>query len=128
MKTLEQIKNEYKSQVLDGRDINRLSQFIPYDMLDSFGLELKEGITSEEWNKDVKEFTKENILIQLEKDVDFGFEKCNNERGISAALMYEVVKMWNWILEDGLEDFDNYGYYGRPMFVETAKKYGFEIR
>lgn len=126
MKTLEQISESYKSNTLDGRDLNRLAQFIPFNMLSSFGLKLKEGVTEEEWNKNVKEFTKENILIQLEKDVDFGFEKALNQRGISAGLMTDVVQMWNWILEEGLEDFDEYPMYGLPIFKATAIKYGFE--
>ena len=126
MKTLEQISESYKSNTLDGRDLNRLAQFIPFNMLSSFGLELKEGVTEEEWNKNVKEFTKENVLMQLEKDVDFGFEKALGQRGISAGLMVEVVQMWNWILEEGLEDFNEYPMYGLPIFKATAIKYGFE--
>ena len=126
MKTLEQISESYKSNTLDGRDLNRLAQFIPFNMLSSFGLELKEGVTEEEWNKNVKEFTKENVLMQLEKDVDFGFEKALGQRGISAGLMAEVVQMWNWILEEGLEDFNEYPMYGLPIFKATAIKYGFE--
>ena len=36
--------------------------------------------------------------------------------------------MWNWILEEGLEDWDddNYAMYGLPLFKATAVKYGFE--
>ena len=128
MKTLEQIKAEYKSQTLDGRDLNRLAKFIPFNMLADFGLELNEGVTEEDWNSELKEFTKENILIQLKKDVEFGFKKALNQRGISSSLMFEVVKMWNWILEEGLENWsdDNYAMYGLPLFKATAIKYGFE--
>lgn len=49
-----------------------------------------------------------------------------NKRGISAGLMYEVVSMWNWILEEGLENFDKYAQYGLPLFKATAEKYGFD--
>lgn len=128
MKTLEQIAGLYKSNCIDGRDLNRLCMFIPFDMLNLFGLEPKEGVTAEEWNKDVRPFTREEILKQLESDVDFGFEKALNQRGISSSLMFEVVKMWNWILEEGLEDWsdDNYAMYGLPLFKATAVKYGFD--
>lgn len=127
MKTLEQIAKEYKSETLDGRDLSRLSIFIPYNMLKDFGIEPKEEYDDEEiWNKHIKEFTRENILEQLKEDVDFGFEKALNKRGISSSLMYEVVRMWNWILEEGLEDFDSYAQYGLPLFKATAVKYGFE--
>ena len=123
MKTLQQVKEMYKSQTIDGRDLSRLVQFIPEEELKYFGLELKDEYVGT--HKHI-EFTKENVLIQLEKDVAFGFEKALNQRGISAGLMAEVVQMWNWILEEGLEDFDDYPMYGLPIFKATAVKYGFE--
>ena len=123
MKTLQQVKENYKSETIDGRDLKRLSQFIPEAELKDFGFEIKEEYIGT--YKHI-EFTKENILIQLEKDVAFGFEKALNRRGISASLMYEVVKMWNWILEEGLENFDDYPMYGLPLFKATALKYGFD--
>ena len=126
MKTLEQIK-DYKSQTIDGRDIHRLSEFIQESQLSDFGITLKEEFVGKHEHID---FTKQNILLQLENDVKFGFEKALNQRGISAGMMFEVVSMWNWILEDGLEDFDedNYAQYGLPLFKATAVKYGFENR
>lgn len=122
MKTLEQVKQHYKSDTLDGRDLHRLMQFIPENELYEFGLTLKEGYVGKHVHIP---FTKENILLQLEKDVAFGFKKALDQRGISASLMSEVVKMWNWILEEGLEDFDEYPMYGLPIFKATALKYGF---
>ncbi len=127
MKTLEYIAENYKSETIDGRDFHRLAQFIPFDMLPKFGIEPSdEWNDKEKWDANVKPFTRENILKQLESDVAFGFEKALNKRGISSGLMYEVVKMWNWILEEGLEDFDNYPMYGLPLFKATAVKYGFD--
>lgn len=124
MKTFEQIKS-YKSQAIDGRDMHRLMAFIPEPELHFFGITLKD-----EWiGKHTHiELNKENILIQLKKDVEFGFEKALNQRGISASCMFHVVKMWNWILEEGLENFDddNYAQYGLPLLKATALKYGFE--
>jgi len=126
MKTLEQIKEQYKSETLDGRDLHRLANFIPFNMLPFCGMEAKEGLTAEDWNVDVIPFNRENVINQLEKDVAFGFEKALNKRGISAGMMHEVVMMWNWILEEGLEDFDEYAQYGLPTFKATAVKYGFD--
>lgn len=123
MKTLEQIKAEYKSSTLDGRDLQRLAGFIPELELIDFGLNLKPEYVGKHQHI---ELTKENILIQLEKDVTFGFEKALNQRGISASMMAEVVMMWNWVLEEGLEDFDEYPMYGLPIFKATAVKYGFD--
>jgi len=122
MKTLDFIIENYKSETLDGRDLNRLAQFVPKERLSEIGLSLKDE--NAEWNH--KELTRENVLEQLKSDVEFGFEKALDKRGISAGLMYEVVSMWNWVLEEGLEDFDNYAQYGLPLFKATAVKYGFD--
>lgn len=126
MKTLQQVKEQYKSNTLDGRDISRLAQFIPEAELGDFGLSLKEEYVGKHEHIP---FTKENILVQLKDDVAFGFEKALNKRGISSGMMFEVVHMWNWILEEGLEDHNEdagYAQYGLPLFKATAVKYGFE--
>lgn len=122
MKTLEQIL-KYESNTLDGRDLTRLAAFIPEDKMSDLGLELHP-----EWKgKHVPiEFNRENVLKKLEGDLSFAFEKALDKRGISAGLMYSVIQMWNWILEEGLEDFKNYAQYGLPLFKATAVKYGFE--
>lgn len=128
MKTLEQLKG-LTSNCIDGRDFGRLSNFIPYNMLNEFGIEPKEEYDNEEkWNEHIVEFTRENILKQLEKDVAFGFEKALNRRGISSSLMFECVRLWNYILEEGLENWseDNYAMYGLPLFKATAVKYGWD--
>ena len=106
-----------------------LAKFIPYNMIKDFGMEPNEEYNNEErWNSTVVEFTRENVLKQLEEDVRFGFEKALNQRGISASLMFECVMMWNYILEEGLEDWDedDYGFYGLPLFKATAVKYGWD--
>lgn len=123
MKTLKQVKELYKSETIDGRDLNRLAQFIPEEELKDFGITLKDEFKGQHKHKP---FTRENILEQLKDDVEFGFEKALNKRGISSSLMHDVVCMWNWILEEGLENFDDYAQYGLPTLKATALKYGFE--
>lgn len=122
MKTLEQIKREYRSETWDRRDLYRLAQFIPADELADFGLQLEDGA-----EHSPIAFTRENVLEQLRKDVEFGFEKALDQRGLSADMMFDVVMMWNWILEEGLENFPTkrYRYYGLPLFKATANLYGF---
>lgn len=124
MKTLDEIK-ERGSKTLDSRDFSRLAQFIPEDQLADFGMSLREEFVGKH---QAIPFTKEAVLAQLRADVEFGFEKALNQRGISAGLMFDVVRMWNWVLEEGLEDFpeDDYAQYGLPLFKQTAEKYGFE--
>lgn len=128
MKTLEQLKG-LTAKCIDGRDFYRLSKFIPYNMLKDFGIEPEEEYDNEEkWNENVVEFTRDNILKQLEKDVAFGFEKALNKRGISSGLMFNCVMLWNYILEEGLENWDesDYAIYGLPLFKATAVKYGWD--
>lgn len=125
MKTLEEvIKNSRVEDegCIDGRDSVRLAKFFPIEEFGRLGVVYtgKEPYTPIPW-------TRENILAQLQKDVAFGFEKALNCRGISSSLMFDVVMMWNGILEEGLETFDreNYANYGLPLFKATAVKYGF---
>lgn len=123
MKTLEQILNEYKSETIDGRDLHRLAEFLTVEQAESIGLTFKEEYAQRHVPK---EFNRENVIEQLRRDVDFGFEKALNKRGISAGCMYQVVSMWNWVLEEGLEDFSDYAQYGLPLFKATAVRYDFE--
>lgn len=124
MKTLEQLL-KYEAKCLDGRDQSRLVDFFTEEQLNSIGLELKEEYVGKH---ETIPLTREIVIKKLKDDVAFGFEKALDRRGISASLMFEVVKMWNWILEEGLEDFSdsNYAQYGLPLFKATALKYGFD--
>lgn len=124
MKTLDDVIANYKSETIDGRDLSRLAKYLPEDKLSTLGISLK----PEYVGKHIQiEFSRDNILKDLESDVAFGFEKALNQRGLSAGMMFEVVSMWNWILEEGLEDFSdgNYSMYGLPLFKATALKYDF---
>ena len=66
---------------------------------------------------------RKNIIEQLKEDVRFGWEKACEGRGLSANLMYEVVKTWCKVLENEYEDFDDYAPYGKPLFKAVAQKY-----
>ncbi|EOO44374.1 hypothetical protein [Bacillus cereus] len=125
MKTLEQVIEMHESKTLDGRDLSRLAMFVPEESLHLIGVSLKEEYKGT--HKHIA-FTKENVLKQLEEDVSFAFEKALNQRGLSAGLMFDVVMMWNWILEDGLENWNTneYAQYGLPLFKATAIKYRFD--
>lgn len=116
---LAEIRGGRESQCLDGRDFVRLTDFFPVSDWQILGFKQKEGAV----NHEPEEWTRENILGHLKKDVAFGIEKAEAERGISADLMFEVVQMWLWILEEPLEH-EYYGY-GLPFFKKVAQRYGF---
>lgn len=127
MKTKDEILSNYKDweMQLDDRFGSRFIQFLTQEEMEQIGFVLNEQF-KDTWQPN--EWTRENILEQLKKDVDFGFEKALNRRGISASLMFEVVLRWNKILEEGLENWDEdvYAQYGLPLFKATAVKYGWE--
>jgi len=128
MKTIEEILNNYEEEwatFLDDRFGARLCQFLTEEQMESIGFSMKEEYKGQHV---VKEWTRENILEQLKSDVEFGFEKALNQRGISSGLMFDVVRKWNKVLEEGLEDWDkdHYAMYGLPLFKATAVKYGWD--
>lgn len=135
MRTLNEILSNFKSNCLDGRDTYRLWAFIPWDVAKNYP-DFLENVKEEYRNEEmwmskiyVKPYTRENILEQLRSDVAFGFEKALDRRGISASFMFEVVRMWNWVLNEDEEltnwSSNNYAMYGLPLFKATAIKYGF---
>ena len=95
MKKLDFVLDHFKSQCLDGRDAYRLAEYTPKDKLHILELSLREGVshTPKEWSTG-------NIMEDLNKDLQFGYQKALNGRGISTALMISVVEMWDWILDD----------------------------
>jgi hypothetical protein len=115
---IEQIRNGKESECIDGRDFCRLAVFFSEDELPLLEVELKEGESHEP-----VQYTEESVLTWLEKDLDFAFEKALDQRGLSASSMYEVVKMWLWILEDDLQHFEEYAQYGLPLLKAVAVKY-----
>lgn len=125
MMTLEQAIDLAKNNDdFDSRFGARLCQFLTADQVEELGFEFssddaRNSHVAKEWGRDA-------IIEQLEKDVAFGFEKALDQRGISAGLMASVVQCWNTVLQEGLEGFDEYPMYGLPIFRATAVRYGFD--
>jgi hypothetical protein len=107
---------------MDGRDIDRLADYIPEDRLSEMGVTLKDEYRGKH---KARALSREEALDRLKSDLAFAFEKAIDQRGISASCMYHVVLMWNWVLDEGLESFNDYGEYGLPLLKATAAKYGF---
>lgn len=123
MKTKEQIleavKNGRESQTLDGRDYSRLSLYFGKEDLNTFGMTLKDP--DKPWVQ--YELTEAAILEDLKTDLDFAFEKALDKRGLSAGMMYEVIKMWMWVLDDPLQYCEDYAQYGLPFLKKVALEY-----
>ena len=129
MKTIDDILENYKyyETFLEDRFGSRLCQFLTADQVEKIGFKFKSSEARS--SHTAKPFTREAVLEQLKRDVNFGWEKALNGRGISSSLMFDVVLKWCVVLEDGLETWDeeNYEPYGIPLFNAVAKKYGWEL-
>ena len=126
MKAINEILENYKEYevFLDDRFGARFSCFLTPEQMEKIGFSLNDAYK----DKYVpKEWTEENVVNQLKEDVLFGWEKACDGRGISANLMYEVVKSWCKVLEDDLQYFSDYGPYGKPLFKAVAQKYGIDL-
>lgn len=117
---LEAVRGGREPVCLDGRDYSRLCDFFPIEDWKCFGFAVGDGAAE----APPKPWTEEAVRGQLAKDVALGFERALDRRGVSAGLMYLVVKMWLWVLEDPLERDGRYACYGLPLFKAVAVKYG----
>ena len=117
MKTLEHIKT-----MMDNDIINKweLRYFIPKNELIDFGLEKYAD------DYEPVEYNRENLLFMLKKHVSNAFDTALAQRGMSADYNYCIVRFYNWLLEEGLENFDQYAMYGLPLLKATALKYGWD--
>lgn len=120
MKTIDEIIANYSEYetFLDDRFGVRLCRFLTEEQARTIGFKLKDGA---EW-RTPKAWTEENVIEQLKKDLDFGFAKCEAERGISSELMYYVCRSWCVVLENGLESIEP-GSYARDFFAAVAAHY-----
>lgn len=127
MKTKEQILEAVRAgksmQCLDGRDFSRLLNFFPVEQWGEFGFELKQG----EEPGPIIELDESTALKSLQGDLEFAFKKALDRRSISSSLMFKVIKLWLWVLDDDLAEwsYDNYENYGLPLCKAVALKYGF---
>lgn len=106
----------------DRRFTKRFLDFVPTEEYEKYGFKYtgEEELVPKEW-------TEENILERLKKDVEFGYEKAVEERGISSELMAMVVNAWCKVLQNGLNLDGDDGYYHIRQFTTVAKHYGWEL-
>lgn len=127
MHTIDYVKNNFddfeKDTFLDRRFTKRFIEFLPTTEWKNFGFSyVGEG----EFKP--KEWTEENILEQLKRDVEFGYEKAVCERGISSELMAMVVNAWCKVLQNGLDLDGKDGWYHIEQFEVVAKHYGWNLQ
>lgn len=124
MRSLKEVVKKFKFEAFDGRDAKRMLDYLPSDGWSKLGFEIKEGA------KHIPvEYTEENIIKALKGDLEFAFEKAYGQRGISASVMFNVIKMWNFCLGNELGDYDdnNYCDYGLPYLRMVNKEFGWDL-
>jgi hypothetical protein len=117
---INEIQDGRKSQCLDGRDLGRLAEFFPVSDWPALGFSLADGAD----HPAPRPWTEDEVKTQLACDLAFAFEKALGKRGISAGFMNDVIKMWMWVLEDDLQNMEEYAQYGLPLLKAVAVKYG----
>lgn len=126
MKSLEYVKSHIEEfeedNFLDRRWTKRFVDFIPVSEWEKYGFRF-----TGEHEPPVVEWTEENILNQLKEDVEFGWGKAMNERGISSELMAMVVRSWCKVLENGLAISGDDGWYHKDQFKTVADYYGWAL-
>ena len=115
--------NEFEEDTFfDRRFTKRFIDFLPLEEWSQYGFKY---IGEDEYIQ--KEWTEENVLKQLKEDVEFGYEKAEDERGISSELMAMVVNAWCKVLQNGLNLDGNDGWYHMKQFTTVADHYGWEL-
>jgi hypothetical protein len=122
MKSIEELI-KYEFTCIDDRDKYRIVEFLTIPQLEKIGITLKKEYAE---TYKPKEFTRDIVLEMLKGDIEFGIEKALSERGISSSLMYNVVKMWDWILDEHFQDYDYHDY--GIHFFNDVNNYYFEGR
>lgn len=116
--------NEFEEDILfDRRFTKRFIEFLPLEEWEQYNFSyIGEGEYIQ------KEWTEENILKQLKEDVEFGYSKAEDERGISSELMAMVVNAWCKVLQNGLNLDGNDGWYHMKQFTTVANHYGWNLQ
>lgn len=94
---------------------------------------LKPDATREEWGKDLPTLSREGILAQMEKYMEFAWDKANNGRGISANRSIKHYIAWTWLAGDSEVSAeierrfaDEYQFYGKDILVRICEIYGWD--
>ncbi len=127
MKSIEEIIEQYQNNILGDRSPFCLKEFLTTGQ----AYKIWKGFDKDNLAIDHTPipFTRENVLEKLKKEVEYGFYAALRCRGTSASWQFESVMTLNYVLEEGLENYDadnGYSKYGLPLFKATALKYGFE--
>jgi hypothetical protein len=105
-----------------------LIPFLKYEYAKRF---LKDEVTVDDWDPDL--LTKEIILSQAKTYMaEYGWDKAENHRGISAGRTVQKMEVWMWLLGNDkmvavCQDDSMYPQYGAPILKAICKEYNWPI-
>jgi hypothetical protein len=112
---------------------DEVGEYLPYLSFEHAKAFLKEGVTKEEWDKERPSLERDRLLKQMEEYMEFGWEKANNCRGLSANRTMAHYVAWTWLAGDRAfsekmeaEYRDHYQFYGKDILVMICKHYGWD--
>jgi hypothetical protein len=102
-----------------------LIEFLSFEAAKPF---IREEVTKDQWNFDVRKLERESILKTMLEYMPFAWDKANNCRGISASRSLDHYTVWIWMLEDekNFGDLTEYQYYGKDNLVKICEFYGWD--
>lgn len=113
-----------------GDEVGEYLPFLHFEHAKAF---LKEGVTKEEWDKKRPSLDRAHLLKTMEEYMEFGWEKANNCRGLSANRTMCHYVAWTWLAGDRAfseqveaEYRDHYQFYGKDILVMICKHYGWD--
>lgn len=126
MKTTDEIVDRIKaSDDPFGFDREVLIGYLPFKVANDAGF-LRDD--AEDWGDDWTEPTRENVLRDMGKYMEFAWSKALGHRGLSAGKSVVRMRAWCWLLGDEDEiDWDDYAQYGVPILKALCERYGFPV-
>lgn len=98
-----------------------LISYLPFNIAKPF---LEEDTKEEDLK--LHEPTREHLLDEMRKYMDFAVKKAINHRGLSASRSINHYEAWAWLMGDEF-DWENYTNYGCPILKAICEKYGFPV-
>jgi hypothetical protein len=118
MKTLDDIFRMHKEGLTTDLHLTPLSIFLRRAQLADLDI-------SKDHPYNILKFNRKNVVTALKNHVEHGFKRALAHKAIGAEMMFKSVRTLNWVLEEGLENFNEFDPFGLPLFKATAQKYGF---
>lgn len=103
-----------------------LSIYLPWELAKEFYGPGTEEKSFDEWKRELcKEHVENCIKTYM---AEYGWDKAQNHRGLSASRTVEKMRHWLWLLDDDKKiNWDNYKNYGCPILKQICELYNLPI-